>query len=154
MARKNRPCPSALCAFRNREHSIGVSDSETKPDTRIATPITTAPGSNQTPTGNFRIAEKVGDEAPAGMIFESRVPTGKFGKPDDTEDRVQTRILWLECTDPDNTHTKDRYIYIHGTNAEHHLGIPASHGCVRMANEDVIDLYARVEVGTPMVIEA
>ena len=114
----------------------------------------TAPGSNQTPTGNFRIAEKVGDEAPAGMIFESRVPTGKFGKPDDTEDRVQTRILWLEGTDPDNTNTKDRYIYIHGTNAEHHLGTPASHGCVRMANEDVIDLYARVEVGTPMVIEA
>lgn len=112
------------------------------------------PGSNRTPVGNFRIAEKIGDGAPSGVIFKSRVQTDEFGTPDDPEDRVQTRILWLEGTDQENANTKDRYIYIHGTNAEGALGTPASHGCVRMANVDVIDLYDRVPVGTPMTIEA
>ena len=112
------------------------------------------PGSNKTPLGNMRIAEKVGDGAPAGAVFKSRVQTEEFGKEGDPEDRVQTRILWLEGLDVENANTKDRYIYIHGTNAESQLGTPASHGCVRMNNEDIIDLYARVEVGTPVVIEA
>ena len=112
------------------------------------------PGSNKTPTGNFLIAEKIGDGAPAGVVFKSRVQTEEFGTPEDPEDRVQTRILWLEGTDPENANTRDRYIYIHGTNAESSLGSPGSHGCVRMANEDVIDLFARVPVGTPMTIEA
>lgn len=112
------------------------------------------PGSNKTPIGNFRIAEKVGDDAPAGVIFKSRIQTDEFGKEDDPEDRVQTRILWLEGLDPENSNSKERYIYIHGTNAESQLGSPASHGCVRMSNNDVIDLYAQVKVGTPVVIEA
>ena len=112
------------------------------------------PGTNKTPIGNFLIAEKIGDGAPSGVIFKSRVQTEEYGTPNDPEDRVQTRILWLEGTDPDNANTKERYIYIHGTNAEGSLGAPASHGCVRMANADVIDLYDRVPVGTPMTIEA
>ncbi|RYD73241.1 MAG: L,D-transpeptidase [Verrucomicrobiaceae bacterium] len=112
------------------------------------------PGSNKTPIGQMRIAEKIGDGAPAGVIFKSRVQTEEFGKEGDPEDRVQTRILWLEGFEHDNANTKDRYIYIHGTNAESQLGIPASHGCVRMNNEDIIDLYAQVEVGTPVMIEA
>ena len=53
---------------------------------------------------------------------------------------MQTRILWLEGLDPENANTYERYIYIHGTNAESQLGTPASHGCVRMNNLDVIDL--------------
>jgi lipoprotein-anchoring transpeptidase ErfK/SrfK len=114
----------------------------------------TAPGSNHTPTGRFRIAEKIGDGAPPGEIFVSRQPTGQFGKEDDPEDRVQTRILWLDGLDPDNANTHERYIYIHGTNAESFLGTPASHGCVRMNNLDVIDLFALVEVGTEVEIEA
>ena len=114
----------------------------------------TEPGSNRTPTGSFRIYEKVGDGAEPGMIFKSRVPTGQFGRPEDPDDWVQTRILWLEGLDVDNTNTRDRYIYIHGTNAETALGTPASHGCVRMGNDDIIDLYARVNVGTPVIIEA
>ena len=55
---------------------------------------------------------------------------------------------------PENANTHDRYIYIHGTNAESQLGTPASHGCVRMANEDVIDLYERVPVGSAVEIIA
>lgn len=112
------------------------------------------PGSYKTPTGNLRIAEKVGEDAPSGVIFKSRVQTDEFGTEEDPEDRVQTRILWLEGLDPENANSRDRYIYIHGTNAESQLGTPASHGCVRMSNDDVIDLYSRVEIGTPVLIEA
>jgi lipoprotein-anchoring transpeptidase ErfK/SrfK len=87
------------------------------------------------------------------MIFVGRLPTGEFGREDDPEDRVQTRILWLAGEEPENANTYDRYVYIHGTNAESRLGTPASHGCVRMSNEDVIDLYDQVPVGTPVVIQ-
>lgn len=111
------------------------------------------PGSYKTPTGNFRIAEKIGDGAPPGEIFVSRVPTGQCGADDDPADHVQTRILWLEGLDPDNANTKERYIYIHGTNAESKLGTPVSHGCVRMNNLDIIDLYDRVPPGTPVEIQ-
>ena len=78
----------------------------------------TEPGSNRTPTGRFRIAEKIGDGVPPGEIFVSRVATGRVGREDDEHDHVQTRILWLEGLDADNANTFERYIYIHGTNAE------------------------------------
>jgi len=113
----------------------------------------TEPGSNRTPTGRFRVAEKHGDGAAPGMIFKGRQPTGEFGREDDPKDHVQTRILWLAGLDEDNANTFDRYIYIHGTNAESRLGTPASEGCVRMANDDVIDLYARVPAGTEVTID-
>jgi lipoprotein-anchoring transpeptidase ErfK/SrfK len=112
------------------------------------------PGSNTTPTGRFRVAEMHGDGAEPGTIFKSRVATGEFGDEDDDTDHVQTRILWLEGLDPENANTKDRYIYIHGTNAESKLGVPASHGCVRLSNSDVVDLYEQVDVGTEVVIAA
>lgn len=111
-------------------------------------------GSNKTPTGRFRIAEKHGDDSPAGMIFKSRVPTGNLGREDDESDHVQTRILWLDGLDGDNSNTKLRYIYIHGTNAERQLGIPSSHGCVRMGNLDIIELYDLVPPGTAVEISA
>ena len=114
----------------------------------------TEPGSQRTPTGRFRIAEKHGEGAPPGEIFISRVPTGRFGGEDDEHDHVQTRILWLEGLDPDNANTFDRYIYIHGTNAESKLGTPASCGCVRMSNDDVCDLFDLVDVGTEIEIAA
>jgi lipoprotein-anchoring transpeptidase ErfK/SrfK len=112
------------------------------------------PGSNKTPTGCFRIAERIGDGAPPGEIFVSREPTGRIGQEGDEKDHVQTRILWLDCLDPDNANTFDRYIYIHGTNAESQLGTPASYGCVRMSNLDMIDLYGQVAAGTTVEIQA
>ena len=112
------------------------------------------PGSNKTPTGVFRVAEKHGDGAPAGMIFKSRVATGELGHEDDPKDHVQTRILWLAGEEAENANSYDRYIYIHGTNAESKLGTPASEGCVRMQNDDMIDLYDRVSAGTKVVIDA
>jgi L,D-transpeptidase YbiS len=110
-------------------------------------------GSQKTPTGRFRVGEKIGDGAAPGSIFVGREPTGQIGRDGDPEDNVQTRILWLEGLDPENANTRERYIYIHGTNAESQLGLPASHGCVRMGNEDVIDLFDRVECGTEVRIE-
>jgi lipoprotein-anchoring transpeptidase ErfK/SrfK len=112
------------------------------------------PGSNHTPTGKFRVAEKHGHDAPAGMIFKGRQPTGKIGGANDDGDHVQTRILWLDGLDAANANTKERYIYIHGTNAEHLIGTPASHGCVRLANQDVIDLFDAVPEGAAVVIDA
>ena len=112
----------------------------------------TEPGSNQTPTGHFRIAEKIGDGAVPGEIFISREPTGRTGAETDDHDHVQSRILWLDGLDAANANTRARYIYIHGTNAESRLGTPASFGCVRMGNEDIIDLFARVTVGTAVEI--
>lgn len=110
-------------------------------------------GSNKTPQGNFRIAEKIGAGAKPGEIFDSRVSTGKYGKDGDPADYVETRILWLDGLDAENANTHDRYIYIHGTNSESKLGSPASFGCVRMGNLDVIDLYDRVDLGTAVEIK-
>lgn len=112
----------------------------------------TEPGSNKTPTGRFMVCEKIGDGTPAGGVFVGRIPTGEFGNEKDTADHVQTRILWLHGLESENANTKSRYIYIHGTNAEGLLGTPASHGCVRMSNLDVIDLFDRVDVGTEVFI--
>jgi len=114
----------------------------------------TQEGSNRTPTGRFRIAEKHGDGAEPGMVFVARQPTGQLGREEDEKDHVQTRILWLEGLDPDNANTYARYIYIHGTNAASQLGTPASEGCVRLSDFDVIDLYDQVPVGTEVVIDA
>ncbi len=114
----------------------------------------TEPGSYKTPSGAFRIAEKIGDGAPPGEIFVSRVPTGNFGQEGDEKDHVQTRILWLDGLDAENANTHDRYIYIHGTNTESQLGTPASYGCIRMNNIEVIDLYDRVAVDTAVEIQA
>ena len=110
-------------------------------------------GSFKTPTGKFRIGEKIGDAMPAGTVFKSRKtvkPTKKMLREDDL---VMTRILWLDGLEPRNANTHDRYVYIHGTNHEEEIGTAASHGCVRMKNDDVIELFDRVAVGTPVEIK-
>ncbi|MGI8603950.1 MAG: L,D-transpeptidase family protein [Verrucomicrobiales bacterium] len=109
-----------------------------------------APGSNQTPAGRMRVAEKHGADEPLGTIFKSRQPAGLW-KPESpvlADDLITSRILWLEGLEASNATAYQRYIYIHGTNQEHLLGTPASHGCVRMRNEDVVDLFEAVPVGT------
>jgi lipoprotein-anchoring transpeptidase ErfK/SrfK len=111
-------------------------------------------GSFKTPTGKFRVAEKIGADMPLGTVFKSRRPVKPTKKMLRGEDLVMTRILWLEGLDPGNANTHDRYIYIHGTNHEEQIGEPASHGCIRMRNADVAELFERVEVGTPVVIKA
>ncbi|MEP2776985.1 MAG: HAD-IB family phosphatase [Luteolibacter sp.] len=110
-------------------------------------------GSFRTPTGNFEICEKIGEGMPIHTRFDARVPVGVWEQGEITEDDlILTRILRLEGLDPENANTRDRYIYIHGTNREDLLGQPASHGCIRLGNEDMIDLFDRVSVGSRMEI--
>lgn len=115
--------------------------------------IGTQKGSLKTPTGRFRVAEKIGADVPAGTIFRSRVPL-KTGDPlPPTEDLVMSRILWLDGLDDHNANTRDRFIYIHGTKHEDKIGSPASCGCIRMRNADVVELFNLVDADTPVVIE-
>jgi L,D-transpeptidase YbiS len=111
-------------------------------------------GSMKTPLGSFRIAEKIGQGAEAGTIFKSRVPLGPDDPLPDTTDFVTSRILWLDGLEEENANTHDRYIYIHGTKHEDKIGTPDSHGCIRMRNEDVIELFELVDEGTPVTIRA
>ena len=115
--------------------------------------IGTQQGSLKTPTGRFRVAEKIGGDVSAGTIFQSRVPL-KAGDPlPPTEDLVMSRILWLDGLDDHNANTRDRFIYIHGTKHEDKIGSPASCGCIRMRNADVVELFDLVDPDTPVIIE-
>ena len=107
----------------------------------------------KTPTGRFRIAEKIGDGMPLGTIFKNRRRVKATKKLMRDKDLVMTRILWLDGLDPGNANTHERFIYIHGTRHEDKIGEAASHGCVRMRNNDVIELFELVDEGTPVVIE-
>jgi lipoprotein-anchoring transpeptidase ErfK/SrfK len=109
-------------------------------------------GSFKTPIGKFRVAEKIGEGAAPGTVFKSRRPVKATKKMLREEDLVMTRILWLDGLEPRNANTHARYVYIHGTNHEDEIGTPASHGCIRMRNADVIDLFERVVEGTPVEI--
>jgi len=115
--------------------------------------IGTEMGSMKTPTGRFRVAEKIGGDTPNGTVFLSRVPLRPVDPVPTTEDLVMSRILWLDGLDELNANTRDRYIYIHGTKHEDKIATPASCGCVRMRNADVIELFDLVDEGTPVVIE-
>ena len=109
-------------------------------------------GSGKTPTGHFRICKKIGDGEPEDTIFISRLPAGRYPAAipeslDEHSDFILTRILWLDGLEPHNANTRSRYIYIHGTNHEAELGRPASHGCVRMGNLDIVELFEHVRTG-------
>jgi len=109
-------------------------------------------GSYCTPTGRFEVSEKIGDGEALGAIFKSRKPMGVWdGTPSD-DDMILSRILRLNGLDAENANSMERYIYLHGTNHEALLGQPTSHGCIRMANADVVELFDRIELGAPLLI--
>ena len=114
--------------------------------------IGTEEGSMKTPLGRFRIAEKIGHNADPGTIFKARVALGAEDPLPETEDFITSRILWLDGLDENNANTRDRFIYIHGTKHEDEIGTPASHGCIRMRNADVIELFTLVDETTQVVI--
>ena len=116
-------------------------------------------GSNQTPTGWHEIGAKIGADLPAGAVLKERRWTGEVWQNGQAseEDLILSRVLWLRGLEQDHNlggpvDTWNRYIYIHGTNHVDRLGQPASHGCVRLANEHVIDLFERVEMGCRVFI--
>lgn len=119
-------------------------------------------GSNKTPTGLHTVAAKYGDDVPLGGILKSRVYNGKispiYAEAIDVEtDDVTTRILWLKGEEKGinlggKVDSYNRYIYIHGTPEEGLLGSPASHGCIRMRNDEVISLYNMTSLGLYVLI--
>ena len=113
--------------------------------------------SNKTPLGWHRICQKIGNNAESGTQFVGRKPNGRVWQSSDPleeKNLVLTRILWLDGEEDHNKTSKDRYIYIHGTNREDLLGTPASAGCVCLRNADVIQLYDIIPIGTRVEIIA
>lgn len=114
-------------------------------------------GSNQTPLGLHRIAEKIGAGHPIGTVFRGRKPVG-FTWNGCADALIAHRILWLEGLESGknrgaNVDSHSRYIYIHGTGNELALGRPASSGCIHLSAADLLPLFDRVHPGTLVWIQ-
>lgn len=119
-------------------------------------------GSQRTPRGRHRIRARIGDGLPYGTVFRGRRPTGEYWTPafaaeHPGRDWILSRILWLCGEEPGRNRlgavdSMRRYIYIHGTGDDQPMGVPLSHGCVRMRNRDIIELFDLVAVGTKVEI--
>ena len=114
-------------------------------------------GSEQTPLGEHLIRAKIGVNCPVNTVFIARRPTGEIYSPalatkNPERDWILTRILWLCGREPGKNRfgqvdTLRRKIYIHGTPDKVQLGAPGSHGCIRMANTDIIELFDLIKPG-------
>jgi lipoprotein-anchoring transpeptidase ErfK/SrfK len=119
-------------------------------------------GSNKTPLGLHKVKQKYGDKTPingrmVGRFFYGEIATIYTDDSKSKTDDITSRIFWIEGLEKEKNKGKGidsykRYIYIHGTSEEGLLGSPASHGCIRMKNKEVIDLYSLIEVGTLVLI--
>jgi len=119
-------------------------------------------GSLGTPRGRHEVHEKIGAGAPEGAVFVGRRATGEVcaaerARAEPGRDWILSRILRLRGLEPGRNRggavdTLARHVYIHGTPDVDALGTPASHGCIRMRNADVIALFERVEPGCPVEI--
>ncbi|HEX5337459.1 MAG TPA: L,D-transpeptidase [Gallionella sp.] len=115
-----------------------------------------------TPRGMHIVRAKIGADLPEGTVFIGRRPTGEIWSPElaaqhPGRDWILTRILWLSGCEPGvnrlgDCDTMQRYIYIHGTPDSEPMGVPLSHGCIRMRNADVMALFDAVPVGTVVTI--
>ena len=121
-------------------------------------------GSGCTPLGEHYIRAKIGALEAVNSVFVGRRPTGEIYTPElalehPKRDWILTRILWLCGLEPGFNRLGDvdtfrRYIYIHGTPDSEPMGEPHSHGCIRMRNNDLVELFDRVEAGTRVTINA
>lgn len=119
-------------------------------------------GSLCTPRGRHVIRAMIGAGLPAGAVLQGRRPTGEICSPaliaaHPGRDWILSRILWLSGCEPGRNRlgavdTMRRYIYIHGAPEGEVMGVPFSHGCIRMRNADVIELFSAVRAGTPVDI--
>ena len=110
-----------------------------------------------TPTGKFKIVEKIGANLELGSVLVNRESTGEMyntvlAKKFPDRDWILTRILWLDGIDVHNQNTKNRYIYIHGSPDETPMGIPGSKGCICMHNLDVVELFENIQTGENVLI--
>jgi L,D-transpeptidase YbiS len=119
-------------------------------------------GSECTPLGEHRIRAKIGQGYALNTVLVGRRPSAEIYSEalaieHPTRDWILSRIMWLCGEQPTvnrggSVDTMRRYIYIHGAPDSHPMGVPSSHGCIKMRNVDVIDLFDRVDVGTPVSI--
>ena len=119
-------------------------------------------GSFQTPRGRHYVRAKIGEDMPPRAVFRGRRFTGEICTPElqaaePQRDWILSRILWLCGREPGvnrlgEVDTMARYIYIHGTADEAALGTPVSHGCIRMGNADIVELFERVPAYTEVEI--
>ena len=119
-------------------------------------------GSYQTPRGQHVIRAKIGAGVPENTVFVRRRPTGQIWTPELADafpgrDWILTRILWLSGCEAardrlGEVDTMRRYIYIHGCPDSAPLGVAASHGCIRMRNRDIVELFEQVPAYTPVDI--
>lgn len=136
-------------------------------ETRIATArkgVGEINGSEQTPRGWHKVRAKIGAGLPANTIFVARRPTGELYTPEmralyPGRDWILARIMWLSGLEPGknrlgNVDTMRRFVYIHGCPDEDPMGIPSSHGCIKMRNRELIEFFERVPVGTRVHIIA
>ncbi len=119
-------------------------------------------GSECTPLGSHRIRAKIGTCVPENTVFVGRRPTGEIysealAEKNPNRDWILTRIMWL-CGNERGLNrggqvdTQRRYVYIHGAPDSHAMGVPSSHGCIKMRNADIIELFDLVDVGTEVTI--
>lgn len=115
--------------------------------------------SYRTPIGLHYVRERIGAGLPPWSVFRERVCTGELADScrDGASDTITSRILWLSGMESGlnaggDVDSFDRWIYIHGTADECSLGEPSSHGCIRMRNRDVIELFDQVQIGALVVI--
>ena len=119
-------------------------------------------GSCCTPRGRHVIRAKIGAGLPSGAVLVGRRPTGEIWNPAlaaryPRRDWILSRILWLSGCEPGSNRlaavdSMRRFIYIHGTPETEPMGVPFSHGCIRMRNDDVIRLFDLVRAGTQIDI--
>ena len=114
-------------------------------------------GSYCTPTGKFKVSEKIGAHLEVGSVLIERESTGEIysadlAKQHPERDWILTRILWLDGVERHNQNTKERFIYIHGSPDETPMGVPGSKGCIRMSNIDVIELFEQIHVDEEVYI--
>lgn len=120
-------------------------------------------GSECTPLGKHKVRARIGEGLAPGTVLEGRRPTGEIFSGESAarepkRDWILSRILWLSGTEIGHNRLGDvdtmrRYIYIHGSPDTTSMGIPASHGCVRMRDHDVMELFDEVPAGTPVEIK-
>lgn len=146
-----------LVVYVNRQEAELIEDEKVLKTYTISTAangISCEAGSNCTPSGVLRVAKKIGAGLPQGTVFRARVPVSEDWSANSQEDLVLSRILWLEGTEEKNANTLGRYVYLHGTNQEHLLGTPASHGCIRFGVSEICEVFDELFEGDLVEIRA
>ncbi|MCG6659059.1 L,D-transpeptidase [Halomonas campisalis] len=119
-----------------------------------------AEGSGGTPLGWHYIRAAIGADQPVGCVFRGRRPTGEIFSPTlaaehPERDWILTRILWLcglerGVNRGGSVDSQRRYIYLHGTPPSEPMGVPRSHGCIRLLDRALLELFSLAPPGTPV----